>query len=336
MCNRAEDRSSQTRLFPTALFLTLFAYTYCQPLGELQKERHALLNGAAALKQHSQLRARRNERDIVLEISNRNFSRLHNHDRDSADETDDDGDAIIDDGAKSQQTLLTEILSTWIGEERLSAHIGDIDVAIQVCRDNMILLSEIHTWIQMCIANDNARILATMLQHTLNDTVYDSEDSRNRVMLQNIKLAARCGSMECLAQLLGEPDQLDWTGQLRDPECLLYAVLLHAHNGKVAHLIMDRLQQLNLRLECAEIMEAVIERALADIARRLMENNWHRVTPQDEARARGKCLALFREKTMVRDVFVDNASSATLALDDEDWDGAHDFSDAEDEEMFDQ
>jgi len=294
--NRAEcDHASQTQLFPIELFLTLFAYAYCKPLRLLQKERKALLESKVTTRRQCAMRTAI-ECDIVLEISNRNFSR-------------------IDDGGKSQQTLLTEILSVWIGEERLSSHIRDIDVATQ-----------------MCITNDNARILPTMLQHTLNDAVYSSEYMRNRVMMEHISLATRCGSMECLAHLLGEPESLNWTGQLRDPECLLIAVELHAHNLKVAHFIIDRLEKLNLRLDCADIMEAVIERDLVDIARRLMNNDWYAVTAQDEMFARGKCKALFREKLMVKDIFMDNCE--TLMIDDKDWDGAEDFSDIEDEEML--
>jgi len=306
--NYAEDYASRTWFFPTPLFVALFDYAYCKPLGELQQERKALLEDTTG-KANCKIQAQRIERDIVLEISNRNFSQLRNDDDDVTDSGDCDG--------KSQQTLLTEILRAWISDERLSAHICDIDVAVQ-----------------MCIANDNARILATMLQHTLNDAVYDSECSRNRVMLQHINLAARCGSMECLAQLLGEPDELDWTGQLRDPQCLMDAVQLHGHDLRVAHLIIDRLEKLNLRLDCAQIMEVAIERDLVDIARRLMENDWHRVTPQDESLAFGKCRTMFQEKMRAQHVFVDNHSGDILMLCDDDWDGAEEFSDFGDEDAM--
>jgi len=290
-----------TRLFPIELFVTLLAYTYCKPLSVMQKERKALLELKSTPTRRQDAMRRALERDIVLEISNRNISHLHLDDEEHIESGDD----------KSLQSLLTDILSSWIGEERLSSHISDIDVAVQ-----------------MCIANDNPRVLATMLQHT--SAVYDTEDSRNRVTLQHINLAAMCGSIECLALLLGEPDSLDWTGQLRDPECLRLAVEFHAHNLKVVHFIIDRLEQLNIRLDCAEIMEAVIERDLVDIARRLMDNDWHRITAADETLARGQCKALFQERTMARDIFVDN-NSGEIDIDDEDWNGAEDFSDVESE-----
>ena len=191
----------------------------------------------------------------------------------------------------------------------------------------LVLHSDLDVAIQRCIVNDNARILSTMLQHTLNDTVYDSEWSQNRVMLEHMSLAARCGSMECLALLMGEPDKWDWTGQLRNPECLLFAVKFHAQDTRVAHFVIDRLQLLKLRLDCADIMRLVYKHDLVGIAARLIQKQWYCVTEQDESYAHGQCLALIQEKFKTLSLFVDNDASGTVSLDD--WTDSEESSDGQ-------
>mmetsp|Transcript_8322 Transcript_8322/g.12936 ORF Transcript_8322/g.12936 Transcript_8322/m.12936 type:complete len:429 (+) Transcript_8322:76-1362(+) len=134
-----------------------------------------------------------------------------------------------------------------------------------------------------CIEKDNRKILECVCYRCNYKNSKDSD--RNHEMLDFISHAARFGAFDCIQLLLKQAHTLDWAAEQR-PTCLLNAVKYHPENVEMVNLILDKLQALKLAFVCDDVMEQVIKFDLVDIAKRIVNNRWHKISQKDETLAK--------------------------------------------------
>ena len=122
------------------------------------------------------------------------------------------------------------------------------------------------------------------------------------------------------------------------PLCLLNAVKYHPENLELINFVIDKLETLKIIFVCDDVMEQIIKFDLVEIAKRIVNNRWHKITQKDESLATHfnlNCNIYFKERssafnTNFNNINIDDENQ--INLDDDDWGDADndDFDDDDD------
>merc|ERR1719229_97452 len=140
-------------------------------------------------------------------------------------------------------------------------------------------------------------------------------------MIQFIDIAAKHASFECLKILMAAPQQINWSEQKR-PVCLLNAIKYNPANLEMINFVMDCLEKVKITFVCDDVFTEVIKYDLVDIAKRIVNNRWHKITDKDESLAGQLNLGCSEWLKSRRSAFDFNACSTNddgLTLEDDDW-----------------
>lgn len=179
-----------------------------------------------------------------------------------------------------------------------------------------------------CIACDNFRVLKIVLKYCSYDLVALKEarpGPRNDEMMRFLSSAARHSAMDCLRLLLKHTDKLDWSAQKRP---VMLAEAVKHQNLDIIALIMAKLEALPMMFVCDDVMEQVIKYDLVDIAKRIVNNRWHKINQKDEALALSinlHCHEYFQERSRAFNF------NKEADADDDDWGDEEDFDDDDDD-----
>jgi len=182
---------------------------------------------------------------------------------------------------------------------------------------------------------DNTRPLGIVLKYC----GYDSKDikkglsvARNGEMIQFINCSAKSSSFDCTKLLLSSAKSLDWSSQKR-PDVLLNACRFHPENLDAIHYILDALESIGISFVCDDVMEQVIKFDLVDVAKRIVNNRWHKITEKDEALAESinQLMAqYFKERASAFNFNKNNINEDQI--EDDDWGDADEEDDFDDED----
>lgn len=211
------------------------------------------------------------------------------------------------------QDLLREVLNHWISKKKVDK-----------------FRNEIVESTKRCIQNDNIRLFKILWKYCAYDKINYFDNVRNNEVIEFINTASKYASFDCISLLLKYPNKLNWrNGAIRyKPICLLNAVKYHHNNLKLINFIIDKLETLKLSFICDDIMNEVIRFDLVCIAKRLMDNHWHKITEEDELHAQlindelgnSKCFELFNKKSNAFNYYNDNEEHQGINWNDDEWD----------------
>eukprot|EP01084_Bolivina_argentea_P164528 286048_1 len=186
--------------------------------------------------------------------------------------------------------------------------------------------SHIIECIRKCVQTDNVEILRIMLKHceyARRTHIAGSVETQNE-MIGFINTAAKYGSFSCISVLLRNPEWFDWT-LIRQPICLLNAVRHHHHNLDLIAFIISQLENVKKCLfVCDDVMKEVIRYDLVDVAKRIMDNRWHKLTEEDVAHAEVRnlqCHELFKAKLNALQYYHESDTDQEIDWDEE-WIGS--------------
>merc|ERR1712087_512263 len=134
--------------------------------------------------------------------------------------------------------------------------------------------------------------------------------------------AARYSAVDCLQLLLKHSDKLDWSAQKRP---LMLAEAVKHQNLDIIELMMAKMEALQISFVCDDVMSLVIKYDLVDIAKRIVNNRWHKINEKDEALAKSinlGCHEYFSERA--RAFNFNNDDEEDDFDDDDDWQNAVD------------
>jgi len=180
---------------------------------------------------------------------------------------------------------------------------------------------------------DNVRILKIILKYCRYEKTVGNSPDRNAEFLQFINAAAYHSSFDCSKVLLSNADKVDWSSNKR-PIVLLNAVREHPENLDAIHFILGKLESVGISFVCDDVMEQVIKFDLVDVAKRIVNNRWHKISEKDEALAESinlRCNSYFKERAMAFNFNKNNVNEEDQ-LEDDDWDDADDGDDDFDED----
>ena len=203
------------------------------------------------------------------------------------------------------QDMLRDVLNHWITKKKLNEF-------------RQIIIDAL----TRCIEIDQVKILKIMLKYTGYDQVTNSSQQRNKEIFQFINIAAKYGSFDCISLLLKNPRKLDWTNYTK-AECLLNAIKYNPNNMQLINFIFGKLEEIRILFVCGDIMKEVIRHDLVNIARRIIDNRWHRVNEEDELHAElinGECHKLFLAKSQALN-YIDIVSQdqGDIDFNDDEW-----------------
>eukprot|EP00486_Rosalina_sp_Unknown_P001426 CAMPEP_0201574018 /NCGR_PEP_ID=MMETSP0190_2-20130828/18211_1 /ASSEMBLY_ACC=CAM_ASM_000263 /TAXON_ID=37353 /ORGANISM="Rosalina sp." /LENGTH=108 /DNA_ID=CAMNT_0048001673 /DNA_START=238 /DNA_END=561 /DNA_ORIENTATION=+ len=106
---------------------------------------------------------------------------------------------------------------------------------------------------------------------------------------------------------------------------------------EIINFVMQKLESLYIGFVCDYVMKEVIRNDLMDIAKRLIDNRWHKITEEDELHAQlvdGECNSFLIERSKafnINDINTLNQNEDIIDLDDDEWeDNNDDFSENDD------
>eukprot|EP01083_Nonionella_stella_P087945 244853_1 len=216
------------------------------------------------------------------------------------------------------QDMLREVLNHWKKKNKIDAF-----------RERIVAATK------RCIENDNVHILRIMLKHCDYAKLNHTNIMRNNETIEFINTAAKHASFDCISLLLNNTlDKLDWSTQKR-PIVLLNAVQYHPENVEMIKYIMDKLEALKIGFVCDDVFEQVIKFDLVEIARRIVNNRWHKINQKDECLAKQinlNCNLYFKERAKAFNL---NFDENQINYDDDEWneddaDNNDDFDDDDD------
>mmetsp|Transcript_40427 Transcript_40427/g.64822 ORF Transcript_40427/g.64822 Transcript_40427/m.64822 type:complete len:442 (-) Transcript_40427:191-1516(-) len=190
--------------------------------------------------------------------------------------------------------------------------------------------------VEKCIECDNLRILKIICKHCGYESGHmrATEYARNAEYMRMLDYCAKYASFDCLTYLLKAPQNLNWSEQKR-PSLLLNAVKWHPENLEMINLMMDKLEELKITFVCDEVMQYVIKADLVEVAKRIVNNRWHKICKKDEQLAESINLQIhlyFESRNAAIHHFDPNVDSENLLnLDDDDW-GADNADDDDDDD----
>merc|ERR1712217_104482 len=117
------------------------------------------------------------------------------------------------------------------------------------------------------------------------------------------------------------------------PDVLLNACAFHPENLDAIHYILDALESVGISFVCDDVMEQVIKFDLVDVAKRIVNNRWHKITEKDEALAESinQLMAqYFKERASAFDFNKNNINEDQI--EDDDWGDADEVDDFDDED----
>jgi len=205
------------------------------------------------------------------------------------------------------QQILRDVLNHWNSKKKIDEF-----------RDKIVESSK------RCVGCDNSAILQIIIKYCNYDK-FRKQAARNKEFIKFIEIAAECASFECLKILLSEKSahNIDWSEQKR-PVCLLNAIKYHHANIEMINFIMDALEKVKQLFVCDDIFTQIIKHDLVEIAKRVINNRWHKITEQDESLAEHINLGCSQWLKSRRSAFEFNTGDDDgLTLDDDDW-GADD------------
>merc|ERR1712228_286631 len=201
------------------------------------------------------------------------------------------------------QQILRDVLNHWISKKKIDEF-----------RDKIVEST------QRCIQAKNAVILKIILKYCNYEKIGNNNESRKREVIEFINIAARNASFDCLKLLLIDPKKIEWTEQKR-PLCLLNAIKYHHANLEMISFMMDALEKVKISFVCDDVFAEVIKHDLVDVAKRIINNRWHKITEKDELLAEHINLACSTWLKSRRSAFEFNAcdDGDGITLDDEEW-----------------
>merc|ERR1719242_626570 len=204
--------------------------------------------------------------------------------------------------------VLREVLNNWISKRKIAefrSTIVESTLRAVEC-DNVIIL----------------KIICKYCDYEIRSVAKSTD--RNKEYMDFINCAARNASFDCITLLLAHSDKLDWSREQR-PRVLLNAVREHPENLELAHFVMTGLETVGICFVCDDVMEQCIKFDLVDIAKRIVNNRWHKLTDKDTALAQSINLRVnsyFKERASA---FNFNKGFEDDGLGDDDWgDGGDD------------
>jgi len=215
------------------------------------------------------------------------------------------------------QDILREVLNHWISKKKIDEF-----------RDKIVESTK------KCIQNDNVKILKIILKYCNYDKINGNNIARNNEIIEFINNAAKYASFDCISLLLKSPNKLDWSSQKR-PIVLLNSVKYHHENLEIINFIMTKLEILKITFVCQDVMEQVIKYDLVEIAKRIVNNRWHKITERDELLAEQinlDCNRYFKERSNAFNFNTNDCNDENqLNLDDDEWgDADNDNNDIDD------
>jgi len=199
--------------------------------------------------------------------------------------------------------ILKEVFNHWISKKKVDEF-----------RDKIVEST------QRCVVCDNADILKIILKYCNYDKIFNDEQ-RNNEVIEFIDIAAKNASFECLKILLISPKQINWVEQKR-PLCLLNAIKYNHANHEMIDFLMDSLEKVKQTFVCDDVFTEVIKHDLVEVAKRIVNNRWHKITDKDESLAIKLNLGCSEWLKSRRSAFDFNACSTNddgLTLEDDDW-----------------
>eukprot|EP01084_Bolivina_argentea_P034202 63306_1 len=173
-----------------------------------------------------------------------------------------------------------------------------------------------------CIENDNVNILRIILVRCYKGAGMRLSHDQNEDLMCFINHASKNNSFDCIQLLLQNPSNLNWSNNFKNPTVLYYAVK-YTQNKDLINFVINKLESLKICFICDDIMKEVIIKDWVKIAKRLVNNRWHKITKQDEEFAESiyklKIITYFKQRSSVSAFRNNNNPEGVFALDIDDW-----------------